>query len=384
MEEEKNKIDGDQPHLTLEKGPDVLTLWMTGPWDVIHADKIENLLKVLDAPKSKFILIDGSGITSFDTIGALVALKIKKSLENPKVTMKLGKFSPRHESLMEQAEKNFVVYQPFDRQKSSIISILEDIGVFSVEVIVEFKSFLAFVGLVLDRLIGCLWNWGRMRWTPLVVQIDQIGLRAILIVCLISFLIGAVIVSQGSYYLRQFGAEVFAVDMLTITVLRELGILLTAIIIAGRSGSAFTAQIGSMKLNEEIDAMKIIGMNPIDILVLPRVFGLILVLPILTFLADLAGMFGGGLVAWATLDISPSVFIQRFEGAVTLSTFLLGIVKAPFFGAVIAISGCFQGFSVGGSAASVGKHTTRSVVQSIFLVIVLDAVFAMLFTALGY
>lgn len=384
MTDEKDKMDDNQPHLILEKGPDVLTLWMTGSWDVTHADKIENLLKSFEAPNSKFILIDGSGISNFDTIGAMVALKIKKSLEHPRVTMKLGNFQPKHESLLEQAAKNYVIYQPFDRQKSTTISVLEDIGVYTVEVVVEFKKFLAFVGLVFDRLFGCLWNRGRMRWTPLVVQIDQIGLRAILIVCLISFLIGAVIVSQGSHYLRQYGAEVFAVDMLTVTVLRELGILLTAIIIAGRSGSAFTAQIGSMKINEEIDAMKTIGMNPIDILVLPRVFGLIIVLPILTFLADLAGMLGGGLVAWSTLDISPSVFIQRFEGAVTLSIFMIGIIKAPFFGAVIAISGCFQGFSVSGSAESVGARTTRSVVQSIFLVIVLDAVFAMLFTALGY
>jgi len=380
----KEKADEDQPCMTLEKGPDVLTFWLTGPWDVAHADTLEQLLNALDPPKSKFILIDGSGLTNFDTVGAMVALKLKNSVESPRVTLKMGKFSPVHESLIEQATKNFVLYEPFDRKKSTIISVLEDIGVFTVDVIVEFKSFLAFMGLVFDRLFGCIWNRGRMRYTPLVVQIDQIGFRAIPIVFLISFLIGAVIVSQGSYYLRQFGAEVFAVDMLTVTTLRELGILLTSIIIAGRSGSAFTAQIGSMKVNEEVDAMQTIGMNPIDILVLPRVFGLIIVLPILTFVADLAGMIGGGLVAWGTLDISPSVFIQRFEGAVTLSTFVLGIVKAPFFGAVIAISGCFQGFSVSGSAESVGKHTTRSVVQSIFLVIVLDAVFAMLFTAMGY
>jgi phospholipid/cholesterol/gamma-HCH transport system permease protein len=381
---DENKKDKSLPHLTQDLGPDVLTLRMIGPWDVSNADKIEHILETLDTPKSKFILIDGSGITNFDTVGAMVTLKMQKALENPRITMKLGKFSPPHESLIEQVTKNYVLYEPFDRKKNTLISVFEDVGVFSVDVVVEFKSFLSFMGLVLARLISCIWVRGRMRLTPLTVQIDQIGFRAIPIVFLISFLIGAVIVSQGSHYLRQFGAEVFAVDMLTVTTLRELGILLTSIIVAGRSGSAFTAQIGSMKVNEEVDAMGTIGMNPIDILVLPRVWGLMIVLPLLTFIADLAGLIGGGLVAWGTLDISPSVFIQRFEGAVSLSTFLLGIVKAPVFGAVIAISGCFQGFSVSGSAESVGKHTTRSVVQSIFLVIVLDAVFAMYFTALGY
>ena len=192
-----------------------------------------------------------------------------------------------------------------------------------------------------------------------------------------------VLAYQGATQLQQFGAEVFVVDLVAISVLREIGILLTAIIIAGRSGSAFTAQIGSMKVNEEVDAMRTLGLDPIEVLVLPRVLALLITLPLLTFIADLMGLLGGGLMAWVTLDISPAVFIERLNQSVSLWSFFVGLIKAPVFAFIIAMIGCFEGLKVVGSAESVGQRTTRAVVEAIFLVIVFDAIFSIFFAFVG-
>jgi phospholipid/cholesterol/gamma-HCH transport system permease protein len=210
------------------------------------------------------------------------------------------------------------------------------------------------------------------------------GLRATPIVGLICLLIGVVMVQQGAYQLKQFGAEVFVVNLIGISGLRELGVLLTAIMVAGRSGSAFTAQIGSMKLNEEIDAMQTIGLDPIDTLVIPRLMALVIVLPLLTFFADIMVLVGGGLLSWVALDISPRAFINQLNDAVLVTDFYVGIIKAPVFALIIAVSGCFNGMAVTGNAESVGSRTTRAVVESIFLVIVLDAFFAVFFTYIGW
>ncbi|MCK5575738.1 MAG: ABC transporter permease, partial [Sphingomonadales bacterium] len=240
------------------------------------------------------------------------------------------------------------------------------------------------VGLVVSRLAGSVRQPSRLRLAPTVHQIEVVGLKALPVIGLMSFLIGAVIVNQSAVQLRKFGAEVFVVDMLAISVLRELGILLAAILVAGRSGSAFTAEIGSMVLHEEVDAMKTIGMHPIDVLVLPRLVALVLVMPLIAFASDILGVLGGGLIAWATLDISPGLFLDQFQAAIVTSTFLVGIIKAPFFGAVVALSGCYEGLSVKRSAESVGRHTTLAVVQAIFFVIVLDALFSMFFTTMDW
>nr|WP_281500643.1 ABC transporter permease [Kordiimonas marina] len=241
---------------------------------------------------------------------------------------------------------------------------------------------LSFLGLVLIRLIGSLLNPGRLRLIPILHQMDVVGLRAMGIVGLISFLIGAVMVNQGAIQLAKFGADIFVIDMLGIAHLRELGILLTAIIIAGRSGSAFTAQIGSMKLHEEVDAMMTLGMNPIDVLVLPRLIALVICLPLLTFYADLIGIIGGALMAWVQLDITPANFFVYFRDVISIDHYWVGIIKAPFFAAVIATCGCYQGLQVEGSADALGSRTTKSVVQAIFLVIALDALFSVFFTAI--
>ncbi|WP_262693834.1 ABC transporter permease [Kordiimonas aquimaris] len=242
---------------------------------------------------------------------------------------------------------------------------------------------LSFLGLVLVRLFGSVSEPGRVRLVPVIHQMEVTGLRAMGIVGLISFLIGAVMVNQGAIQLAKFGADIFVIDMLGISHLRELGILLTAIIVAGRSGSAFTAQIGSMVLREEVDAMKTLGMNPIDVLVLPRLIALLICLPLLGFYADIVGVAGGIMMAWIQLDISPANFVVYFRDVITVEHYWVGILKAPFFAAVIATCGCYQGLRVEGSADALGMRTTKSVVQSIFLVIAFDALFAIFFTSIG-
>ncbi len=212
---------------------------------------------------------------------------------------------------------------------------------------------------------------------------QEIGLNAIPIVSLMAFLIGVVMAFQGAVQLRQFGAEVFVVDLIAISVLRELGILLTAIIVAGRSGAAFTAAIGSMKMREEIDAMQTLGLDPIEVLVLPRVLALVIVLPILGFVADVMGLLGGAVMSWIELGVSPGMFQTRLYDSVDVWHYAVGLIKAPFFAGIIGIVGCYEGMKVGGDAESLGRLTSTSVVLSIFLVIVADAMFSIFFAVVG-
>lgn len=246
---------------------------------------------------------------------------------------------------------------------------------------------LAGLGFIGSTLMGgwrVLTSRRGVRWNSVLVQVEQTGVNALGIIGLMSFLIGIVLAQQGAVQLRSFGAEVYVINLVGRATFRELGILLTAIMVAGRSASAFAAQIGSMKLAEEVDAMRTIGLDPIEVLVLPRVIGLILVMPLLAFYASVMSVVGGGLYCWVALDIPPAAFVERLREVVPMSDFLIGMSKAPVFGAIIAVIGCFQGFQVSGNAESVGLRTTLAVVQAIFLVIVLDAFFAVFYSALGF
>ena len=222
-----------------------------------------------------------------------------------------------------------------------------------------------------------------LRVAAMFHQVEETGINALPIVGLLSFLIGVVLAYQGADQLKRFGAEVFTINLLGVGVLREIGGLITAIIVAGRSGSAFTAQIGTMRVNEEIDAMQTMGLNTVDTLVLPRIIGLVIALPLLTFYADIMGLIGGAFMCYFQLGITIPVFLRQLQEAVTVNTLLVGLIKAPVFAFVIALVGCYEGFQVERNAASVGLLTTRSVVEGIFLVIVLDAAFSIMFSVLG-
>ena len=243
---------------------------------------------------------------------------------------------------------------------------------------------LGFVGIVFEALGRTFWRPKHWRVTSLVSHVEQTGLNALPIVALLSFMVGAVVAFLGATVLADFGATIFTVDLVAYAFLREFGVILTAILLAGRTASAFTAQIGSMKAREEIDAIRTLGLDPVELLVLPRVLALLVALPLLTFIAMMAGVIGGAVVCYATLGITPTMFINLFHEDIHIRQFLVGIAKAPFFAFLIAVIGCMEGFKVAGSAQSVGEHTTSAVVQSIFVVILFDAIAALFYTGMGW
>lgn len=357
-----------------------------------HGDWITANLPTLDRTVLELEATTGAGSVTFDlsqlgrmdTAGAWLVHRLSRELQEKETAVTLSGVHDDHARLLERIATHDVPCDMAPREQNAFIALIEDLGLDTTTALTAFARLVGFIGMVAARFAGALLRPRRLRLTPIVHQMEHVGLRALPIVGLISFLIGAVIVNQGAIQLRKFGGEVFVVDMLAFSVLRELGILLTAIIIAGRSGSAFAAEIGSMKLHEEIDAMQTIGLDPFDTLVMPRVIALMIMLPILTFYADLMGLVGGGLMAWIQLDISPVSFVVRLNESAEINAFMVGMIKAPFFAFVIAICGCFEGLSVKGSAESLGRRTTMAVVESIFLVIVLNALFAVFFTQIGW
>jgi phospholipid/cholesterol/gamma-HCH transport system permease protein len=242
---------------------------------------------------------------------------------------------------------------------------------------------LAFIGHCFSTLIIGLLKPGRMRWRSVANHVHATGVQAIPIVALIALLISIVLAYQGATQLKTFGAEIFTIDLVAISVLREMGVLLTAIMVAGRSGSAFAAQIGVMKSNEEIDALKTMGLDPFEILIVPRIMALIIALPLLTLIANITGLAGAALLTYITLDVGLLQFLDRIQNVVEMNTFWVGIIKAPVFAIIIAMIGVYRGMLVTGSAESVGRLTTEAVVQSIFMVIAADAIFSIIFSSLG-
>jgi len=268
--------------------------------------------------------------------------------------------------------------------ETPFVRVLREIGDAVSAAAHSLAGLLGFFGATVVGLWGLITHPKRFRYNAMARQFEVVGVEALAIIGLMSFLIGIVIAQQGAVQLRQFGAEVFAINLIGRITIRELGVLMTAIMVAGRSGSAFAAQLGSMKLAEEIDAMRIIGVSPMEALILPRVLATVILMPLLGFYAAIVAMLGGGIFCWIDLDIPPVTFVQRIQEVVPLTDLWVGIVKAPVFGLIIAISGCYQGMQVEGNAEEVGLRTTASVVQAIFLVIVLDAIFAVFFSSIGW
>ncbi|MDP2169310.1 MAG: ABC transporter permease [Rhodocyclaceae bacterium] len=262
------------------------------------------------------------------------------------------------------------------------ISPLDGLGRSAVAACAEALALLSFIGKCSVALGQWVIHPSRIRWRPLLHNIASAGVGALPIIGLLSFLLGIVVAYQGSGQLRQYGANIFVVDLVGISMLREFAPLITAIIVAGRSGSAYAAQIGTMAVTDEIDAMRTLGIAPLEQLVLPKILALLIALPLLTVFADVCGVFGGMVMARAQLGVGFEEFLGRFTKVVSVTTYLIGIGKAPVFAAIIAMVGCFQGFRTRGGADSVGRQTTRSVVQSTFIVIVADAMFSIAFSAL--
>ena len=366
-------------------------LQLSGRWTAVHIgeleSQIEKLLSLHGQTKTR-AAVDASNIQALDTVGAWILQALVKRLSAQAETAALQGLTPRLTKLMENAVGLRPALTPgAAHPEHPPPSAVENVGRWWVNgmgnVIEQAGAMLAFIGESAFTVWGCVTHPRRIRWRAVVFNIRSAGVDALPIVGLLAFLLGVVVAYQSADQLRQYGANIFVADLIGVSMLREFAPLITAIIIAGRSGSAYAAQIGTMAVTEEIDAMRTLGLSPQEMLVLPKLLAMLIVMPLLTVFADVLGVFGGMVLARAQLGVGFPEFTDRLVNAVGMSTYLVGIAKAPIFGVIIVTVGCFQGFRTKGGADSVGRQTTRSVVQSIFMVIVADAVFSVIFSALN-
>jgi phospholipid/cholesterol/gamma-HCH transport system permease protein len=352
------------------------TVRCSGVWTVRGIEALEPTLDALAWPAAPQVILEAAGISALDTSGAWLLHRTVRMLQQRGKTVNLQGLQAEFSHLLQLVEARAATAEhvaPIHQGG------LESLGRLAWNQLRDLLSMLAFVGEVALVMLRSVRHPRRIRWLPLLRNLQTAGFEALPITGLLSFLMGVVIAYQGADQLQRFGANIYVADMVGFTMLRELSPMLTAIIVAGRSGSAYAAQIGTMKVTEETDALRTIGIVPYELLVLPKMLALMIALPLLTVYADVTGILGGMIMASSKLEVSYDVFLQRIGDAVNLSSFLTGIVKAPVFAVIIALVGCFQGFQVSGSADSVGRQTTMSVVHSIFLVIVADAAFSLVF-----
>ena len=359
---------------------DVVKIFCSGIWTVHGIAQLERQLNEMIWPVATSLVIDGSAISALDTSGAWLLHRMANSIEQKGINVRITGLRPEFNSLLALVSTCAVLPPKPTHPNKGILARIGLNAWFGIESIMGMFAFVGESAIAMMRLAV---QPRRIRWRTIFHNIQIAGFEALPIVGLLSFLMGVVIAYQGADQLQRFGANIFIADLVGLTMLRELSPLLTAIIIAGRSGSAYAAQIATMKVTEEIDALRTIGVSQQELLVVPKILALSIVLPLLTVYADVSGVLGGMIMASSRLDVSFDVFIDRLEVAISLSSFLTGIVKAPVFALIIALVGCYQGFQVSGSADSVGRQTTLSVVQSIFLVIVADALFSVVFNWLN-
>ncbi len=353
----------------------------SGVWSVMHLQRLEHLLHGLHWPPSGTIRFDMTHVTSMDTAGAWVLRRAMLELEQAGREVVVEGLRPEAEALLTLVRDTGT--RPESVTKPPHTGMVEGVGRATMTHAAENVGLIAFVGEMALAALPLIVNPFRGRWRMVLHELAEAGYKAMPIVGLLSFLLGVVIAYQGGVQLRLYGASIFIADLVGISMLRELAPMITAIIIAGRTGSAYTAQIGTMKVTEEVDAMRTMGIAPMDMLVLPKLLGLVIALPLLTVYADIMGVLGGMMMSSAMLGVSPLTFTDRLGVAVSITTVMIGVGKAPVFAMIVATVGCYQGFLVSGSAESVGRRTTISVVQSILLVIVVDAVFSIIFSKLG-
>ncbi len=372
------------PGFEINADGDNATVVLSGEWTLDHGRRLEQVLKQMPVSLGSMrrAALDMQAVTRLDTLGARVMDQIIHQLGSDGVKADITHALPTHTKLIEAVQnRNTPVVAP---ARSRVLDILVDIGRTVVTAGQDMLRGVSFIGEVVLAIGRAFRHPGSFRWAALVNQLEQIAFRGAPIIVLITFLVGCIVSQQGIFQLRRFGATAFVVDLVGIITLRELALLLCAIMIAGRSGSAFTAEIGSMKMREEIDALRVMGLNPVDVLVVPRILALIIAMPILTFLASMAGLFGAGLTAWTYGGIAPDTFVTRLQSVITFKHFSVGLIKAPFMAIVIGAIACIEGLNVKGSAESLGQQVTASVVKAIFMVIVIDGLFAVFFASIRY
>ncbi len=360
----------------IELAPSGPIVRCTGSWTLREVGALEGRLACYAWPAVPGLTVDASGVQALDTAGAWLLHRTVRLLERDGRTVRLDGLRPEHEALLRLIESRAAVEGVVT---PPVPGLLAEIGRNAWFSLGQLVGILAFIGESAVGALRSLAHPSRIRWTSILHNLQTAGFNALPITGLLAFLMGVVVSYQGASQLARYGANIFVADLVGLSMLRELAPLLTAIIVAGRSGSAYAAQIGTMKVTEEIDALITVGVSPMDLLVLPKLVALVVALPLLTVYADVVGVLGGMLMAKSELGVGFTQFLDRFEEAIKLSSFLVGLGKAPVFAGIIALVGCFQGFQVGGNAESVGRQTTMSVVQAIFLVIVTDAIFSVVF-----
>jgi phospholipid/cholesterol/gamma-HCH transport system permease protein len=374
-----------EPVLTATPSGNQLELRPGGAWVAANVASLEHLTAAVapELDRSSSVRVDMAGVEELDTLGAWLLEKLSRRAASQGHRAEIVGIADNYSGLMEEV-RQVNRHNPAAKVASNLaVARLGDLGRATLSAREDAAAFLQMLGALFLALVNVLRRPRSLRLTSLVYQLYRVGWQAIPIIVLITFLIGAIIAQQGFFHFRRFGAESYTVDMVGILVLRELGVLIVAIMVAGRSGSAYTAELGSMMMREEIDALSTMGLNPVDVLILPRVAALVVALPILTFIGSIAALYGGGLVAQLYGDMSPPIYLARLHDAISVTHFKVGILKAPFMALVIGIVACSEGLRVKGSAESLGKQTTTSVVKSIFLVIVLDGLFAVFFASIG-
>jgi len=373
----------EPPHAATISRLNPQTLVFSGDWTVHGLGAITRQSESAGVSSGAGAVADGERIEAMDTAGAWVLQKLLRRLQGTESMATLRGLRPAFQTLLDAAVQQAADQLAHPAPTANLPpTLLERVGRSAAATFEQALGLLSFVGESALSLAHCAMHPTRWRVRPILFNIRSAGFDALPIVGLLSFLLGVVVAYQGADQLRQYGANIFVTDLVGVSMLREFAPLITAIIVAGRSGSAYAAQIGTMSVTEEIDAMRTLGIAPMELLVLPKIIALVIALPLLTVFADVLGVFGGMIMARAQLGVGFAEFLDRFEKAVGLTTYLTGLFKAPVFAAIIAVVGCYQGFRTQGGADSVGRQTTRSVVQSIFLVIVADALFSIVFSAL--
>jgi phospholipid/cholesterol/gamma-HCH transport system permease protein len=362
--------------------PDELEIIGSGSWTAANAGRLSALIDTAPQPGRSHIRVDMMKVREFDTYGAWLLERLLRSTGRP-AALSPAALPDRFRDLYDKVRETNRRSAPAAPPGNWLIALLRYVGRRVEDAAADALSYLVAIGALAMAIVEMLRNPRRMRFPSLVYQLDRVGLRSIPIIVLITLLIGAIIAQQGVFHFRRFGADDYVVDLIGVLILREIGVLIVSIMVAGRSGSSYTAELGSMKMREEIDALRTMGRSPVEVLVVPRVAALVIALPMLTFIGSMAALYGGGLVAWLYGGMDPGIFVSRLREAVSIADFEVGMIKSPFMALVIGLVACTEGLKVKGSAESLGLQTTTSVVKSIFSVIVMDGLFAIFFSSIG-
>jgi phospholipid/cholesterol/gamma-HCH transport system permease protein len=373
------------PDFSVERDGADVRITLRGAWTIAGSRALEKAADALGAAGKGAVrvAIDFAGVGRLDTAGAWLIDKARAQMNAAGAATEYQSLNADQSILLREA--SYCAPEPERTPKANfLLVILGQLGLWSVMIWGNVMNGVAFFGELAMVALRVTLSPARTRPTSMVFHMENFALRAVPIIVTINFLVGCIVEQQGIFQLRRFGAATYAVDLIGVLVLRELGVLLTSIMIAGRSGSAITAELGSMKMREEIDALQVMGMSPMEVLILPRILALIFSLPLLTFIGDMASLSGGMVTAYLYEGISAESFLVRLQDAIGLNTFLVGLIKAPFMALVIGIIACIEGFRVEGSAESLGRQVTVAVVNSIFMVIFVDGLFAIFFAGIRY